>query len=123
MQKKYIKLAIGNLLFAIIMVFLYSPGLIGLSFFSDNALMVAAAAAVAVVAILFFILFNKNVLLDKEFDLIEEKEERSLEKAMEVMENYKKSEVLGKAARSSFSQMQRLKTAENNYEKLISISI
>lgn len=53
-QKKYIKLAIGNLLFAIIMVFLYSPGLIGLSFFSDNALMVAAAAAVAVVAILFF---------------------------------------------------------------------
>lgn len=119
-QKKYIKLAIGNLLFAIIMVFLYSPGLIGLSFFSDNALMVAAAAAVAVVAILFFILFNKNVLLDKEFDLIEEKEERSLEKAMEVMENYKKSEVLGKAARSSFSQMQRLKTAENNYEKLIS---
>lgn len=120
MQKKYIKLVIGNLVFAILMISLYSPGLIGLSVFSNNAVISATAAAIAVVAILFFILFNKNILLNKEFDLIEGKEERSIEKAIEIIENYKKSEVLGRIAKSSLSQMQRLKTAENNYEKLIS---
>lgn len=55
MQKKYIKLVIGNLVFAILMICLYSPGLIGLSVFNDSVVVSAAAAAIAVVAILFLL--------------------------------------------------------------------
>ena len=120
MQKKYIKLVIGNLVFAILMICLYSPGLIGLSVFNDSVVVSAAAAAIAVVAILFFTLFNRSILLNKEFNLIEGKEEKSIKKVTEIMESYKKSEVLGRIAQSSLAQMKRLKTAENNYEKLIS---
>lgn len=119
-MKKYIKFLAGNGAFAAAAVCLYSPGLIGLSPFSSNAVAAAAAVAIGAAAVPAFIWMNKSLLADKEIKLLETGEDRAEEKAMELMETYRSSKILGGIARSAISQMERMENARSNFEKLVS---
>lgn len=117
-MNKYIKFFAGNAAFAAAAVCLYSPGLIGLSPFSSNAVTAAAAVAIGAAAVPAFIWMNKRFLAEKEVKLLGTNEEKADQKAMELMESFCSSKVLGGIAKSALSQMERMEHAEKNFERL-----
>ena len=119
-MKKEVKIVICNIIFAFVIIILYSPGLIGLSPFDSSVMKSALSIAIGIVAILLFVMMNKVLLSDKEFSLLENDSNDSDEKTIEILENYKNAKVLGGIAKSTLSQFNRLKNVESNYEKLIS---
>ena len=68
-MNKYIKLFAGNAAFAVAMVCLFSPGLIGLSPFSGNTVAAAASDASAGIAVPSYGLMNTAVLMEKNTEL------------------------------------------------------
>ena len=118
-MNKYAKLIAGNAAFAAAAVCLYSPGLLGLSPFSPSAAVAAASIAVGVIAVPTFVWMNKCLLAEKEIKLLGSGEEKSEEKAIEFMEAYRSSKVLGGIAKSAVSQMKRMENVQANYEKLV----
>ena len=117
-MNKYIKFFAGNAAFAAAAVCLYSPGLIGLSPFSSNAVTAAASVAIGAAAVPAFIWMNKRFLAEKEVKLLGTNEEKADQKAMELMESFCSSKVLGGIAKSALSQMERMEHAEKNFERL-----
>ncbi len=118
-MNKYMKLFLGNAAFAAGVVCLYSPGLIGLSPFSPNVFAAAASVAVGVVAVPSFVLMNRSLLAEKEPELVGADDGRADEKAAELLGRYVSSQALGGIAQSALSQIQRLESAESNFEKLV----
>ena len=113
-MNKYAKLIAGNAAFAAAAVCLYSPGLLGLSPFSPSAAVAAASIAVGVIAVPTFVWMNKCLLAEKEIKLLGSGEEKSEEKAIELMEAYRSSKVLGGIAKSAVSQMKRMENVQEN---------
>lgn len=116
---RYIKLIVGNAAFAAVLICLYSPGLVGLSFSSPNAVMAAASVAIGVVAVPAFVLMNKSLLAEKKVALLEADGEKAGERAAALLEDHRSGKVLGPIAKSALSQMQRLENVGVNYEKLV----
>lgn len=117
---KYIKLFAGNAAFAVAMVCLFSPGLIGLSPFSGNAVVAAASVAIGVMAVPSFVLMNKALLTEKKAELLQVNEENANKKAREFLEHYRFSAILGGISISSISQIERMENEVSTFEKLVS---
>ncbi len=117
---KYIKLFAGNAAFAVAMVCLFSPGLIGLSPFSGNTVAAAASVAIGVIAVPSFVLMNKALLMEKKAELLQVNEENANKKAREFLEHYRFSAILGGISTSAISQIERMENEVSTFEKLVS---
>ncbi len=116
---KYIKLFAGNAAFAVAMVCLFSPGLIGLSPFSGNTVVAAASVAIGVIAVPSFVLMNKALLMEKKAELLQVNEENADKKARELLEHYRFSAILGGISTSAISQIERMENEVSTFEKLV----
>ena len=114
---KYIKLFAGNAAFAVAMVCLFSPGLIGLSPFSGNTVAAAASVAIGVIAVPSFVLMNKALLMEKKAELLQVNEENANKKAREFLEHYRFSAGI---STSAISQIERMENEVSTFEKLVS---
>lgn len=118
-MKKYGKLFAGNAVFAAVEVFLFSPGLLGLSPFSPNPLKAAAAIAAGVMSVPLFIWLNRILLAEKKAELLKADEEHVWEKSLALMEHYRSSKVLGGIAQSAIAQMERMDKVQETFETLV----
>lgn len=119
MNKKHSKLIICNLLFALVIICLYSPGILALSPFSPSAAKAALSIAIGAIALPVFIVMNKSLLSEKQLDLLDKNEKNPEEKITQVMEACLHSKVLGGIAKSALGQMRQLKTLETNFERIV----
>ena len=117
--KKYGKLFAGNAVFAAVEVFLFSPGLLGLSPFNPNPLKAAAAIAAGVMSVPLFIWLNRILLAEKKAELLKADEEHVWEKSLALMEHYRSSKVLGGIAQSAIAQMERMDKVQETFETLV----
>lgn len=118
-MNKYIKLFAANAAFAAAEVILFSPGLIGLTPFSANVFAAAASVAVGVVSIPTFILMNKALLTEKKAEFLRINEENAGKKAVNLIEHYGSSKVLGGIARSAAEQAGQMEQHQSTFEKLV----
>lgn len=118
-MKKYGKLFAANAAFAIGEVLLFSPGFLGLSPFSPNALAAAGAVAVIAMSVPSFILMNKALLTENRAKLLEMDEENAGRKAVGLLKSYGSSKVLGGIARSAIGQAERMEQHLSTFEKLV----
>lgn len=116
---RYVKLLGANGAFAGVTVFLFSPGLIGLTPFSANPAVAAGAIAAGVIAVPSFILMNKALLAEKKPEFLEGNEEKAGEKAAELLEGFSSSKALGGIAGSALGQTQRMEGHLSTFEKLV----
>ena len=119
-MNKYIKLFAGNAAFAVAMVCLFSPGLIGLSPFSGNTVAAAASVAIGVIAVPSFVLMNKALLMEKKAELLQVNEENVNKKAREFLEHYRFSAILGGISTSAKSKIERMENEVSTFEKIVS---
>ncbi len=113
------KLAAFNIWIVFLVVCLYSPGLIGLSWSHENVLVAASSITTGVMLALIFLMVNWYLLADRKAELIQKGEEKLDQKVAEVMEGYKRSKVLGEIAKSTLAQIKRLQNAQGNFENLV----
>lgn len=120
-MKKPVKLICGNAAYAVVLICLYSPGLIGLSPFKENAVMAAASVAVAVMAIPGFIIINRALLRDTkpEVKLLKRDEENVYEKVIQSLESYLENSAMRDIASSALSQVKRLEKSRDTAQNLI----
>lgn len=120
MNKKYIKLAAMDALFAVGMICLYSPGIAGLSPLSQSTVKAALSIAVAAMAVPAFIYVNKAMLSEKQLNLLDKGEGNQKDKIMTVLNSCSQSKVLGNIVKSTELQMQRVETSALNFDRLVS---
>ena len=120
-MKKPVKLICGNAAYAAALVCLYSPGLIGLSPFSSNALVAAASIAVGVIAVPAFVLMNRILIRDTKpkVTLLTRDEENVYEKVIHSLESYLSNSAMKDIAASALNQVKRLEKSRSTARNLI----
>ena len=120
-MKKPVKLIYGNAAYAAALVCLYSPGLIGLSPFSSNALVAAASIAVGVIAVPAFVLMNRILIRDTKpkVTLLTRDEENVYEKVIHSLESYLSNSAMKDIAASALNQVKRLEKSRSTARNLI----
>ena len=120
-MKKPVKLICGNAAYAAALVCLYSPGLIGLSPFSSNALVAAASIAVGVIAVPAFVVMNRILIRDTKpkVTLLTRDEENVYEKVIHSLESYLSNSAMKDIAASALNQVKRLEKSRSTARNLI----
>lgn len=119
MRKKYVTLIIKNLVFCFVLIFLYSPGFVGLSPVDESIFKSILAVWVGIMAIPFFLFINRSLFKKEKRELIGTND-RDGKSATDVIESYCSSRVFGKIASSAMNQIGRIQKIEENFEKIMS---
>ena len=117
-HKKILKFAAFNLAFALAVIILFSPGLVGLGF-TGSAFWIALSAAVAVTSAALFVMVNKNFLQSAKSDKLLNVSESSWGMLNEELFRYGGSKVLRSIATDAQKQITRYSETVSNYKRLL----